>query len=86
MTDVTVRSALQRDPRTGGSAIEVAAEGGVVTLTGRVETDEIKDAAGEVARKQPGVLSVINELRVSPGDRDKPLGPRHLVYTQWWQE
>lgn len=60
----TIMQALQEDDRTRGSIIEVATTGGVVTLSGDVKTEAIRMAAEEIARQQPGVVQVINELRV----------------------
>ena len=44
--------------------IDVNTTNGVVTLTGQVETEDIKHRAEEVARAVPGVLRVENNLQV----------------------
>ncbi len=56
---------LLADERTSGFEIEVAAEGGAVTLTGRVDSDAAKTAAGEVAASVEGVQGVNNQLQVA---------------------
>jgi osmotically-inducible protein OsmY len=43
---------------------EVIAERGVVTLKGTAPTPEIKAAAEAIARRMPGVVTVIDELEV----------------------
>ena len=60
-----VTEALLRDPRTRNSVIEVAKEGGIVTLKGTVENEQIRQAAEDIAYQQDGVITVINEIKVS---------------------
>lgn len=66
MSDLTLRiaDALQNDPRTDEAAIEVINDRGVVTLAGEVDSHEIRVAATEIARAQPGVISVVSTIRV----------------------
>ena len=59
-----VSEALEQDPRTKKSIIDVGYNQGVVVLTGVVKTHGIVQAAEEIARAQPGVISVINEMKV----------------------
>ena len=59
-----VMEALQNDPRTKGAIIDVAASGGIVTLSGKVKSQQVREAAEEIARGQSDVLSVVNELKV----------------------
>jgi osmotically-inducible protein OsmY len=68
MTDVSQRvlEALQNDSRIKGTLIDVAYNQGVVTLSGQVKTEALREAAEEVARQQGGVVSVINEIKVVP--------------------
>ena len=62
---VRVRLAGNRD--TGGAGrIKVAVTGGSVVLTGKVDSDRQKSAAGKQARKVKGVKSVVNQLVVDP--------------------
>ena len=61
-----VTAALLEDTRTGLSPIEVTSDFGVVTLSGRVPTEEVRQAAERIARRQRGVVEVINALYVAP--------------------
>lgn len=58
--------ALGQDPRTRDLPIGVYPKLGVVRLSGAVHTAGQKAAAEEIARKFPGVRSVINDLLVDP--------------------
>ncbi len=69
-----VLSALLEDPRTRLYTIEVTSDHGVVTLSGTVPSEEVKRAAEEIARRQKGVVSVINALKVQ-ADEWEPLFP-----------
>jgi hypothetical protein len=60
--DIRERFAQARD--LDASEIEVDVEAGVVTLEGRVEERSMKDAAGEIAERVPGVHRVRNHLHV----------------------
>jgi len=60
--ETRVCTALAADPRTKQAVIEVIADRGVVTLQGQVEKAETRAAAAEIARQQPGVTVVHNEL------------------------
>ena len=66
--ETTVENALQADPTVGKYPITVAVQGSTVSLTGRVDSQNIKDAAEKIAYSVPGVLDVTNELVV--GDTD----------------
>lgn len=60
-----VMSALVQDKRIGGQAIAVRAAGGEVFLKGIVDSEDLKNLAGLVARGIAGVRSInIEELRV----------------------
>lgn len=67
-TQVSVRekieSVLINDSQTQDAAIEVINNGGIVTLIGKVESEDIAQAAEELARSQDGVIKVINSLVV----------------------
>jgi osmotically-inducible protein OsmY len=67
-TDVRLRGAVVRqldwDPEVDASAIGVAADDGVVTLTGFVDTYAGKLAAERVARRVRGVRAVANDITV----------------------
>ena len=59
-----VQSALMKDPRMKKADIDVSCTRGIVTLTGKVKSEEAREAAEEIARAQDGVTTVINELKV----------------------
>ncbi len=67
-----VIAALDEDPRTKLAVIGVSSSRGQVRLSGKVDTEAIKEDAGEVAAGQKGVLSVTNALVVAP-DEDTPV-------------
>ncbi|MBN1399308.1 MAG: BON domain-containing protein [Anaerolineae bacterium] len=60
-----VMAALRSDPRTDLASIDVVARQGIVTLSGQVDSQGIKDAAGKLAAEQEGVVQVINDLEVA---------------------
>lgn len=51
-------------PRAGASVIEVSYARGIVTLSGTVESDAVRQALEEIARQQAGVRDVVNHPRV----------------------
>jgi len=57
---------LLNDPRTKdySSNIDVAADRGIITLAGAVPSEKVREAAEEIARNSPGVITVQNELKV----------------------
>ena len=55
---------IDADPAIHAWEIGVAAEDGVITLTGTVETEGFKIAAERAAKRVEGVRSVANALRV----------------------
>ena len=63
--------ALYADERVSGSAINVDANGGVVTLRGKVGSDAEKKTAAEVAKGIEGVTQVKNNLEVVPSAEKK---------------
>ena len=67
MTDITdrVTAALLEDSRTKNAMIDVGCTQNVCTLSGTVKSEAIREAAEEIARRQPGVVTVINELKVA---------------------
>ncbi len=70
-TELTARivTALAQDERTSLLTIEVAVDRGIVTLRGTVPTAEHKEAAEAITRAIPGVVTVINELKVVPEEK-----------------
>ncbi len=61
-----VRVKLANDPDVGGIKIDVDAHDGAVTLTGKVKTDKQRVKAEKIAKKVKGVVSVNNQLVISP--------------------
>ncbi len=59
-----VSRALLSDPRTSKALIDVNGRNGIVTLGGEVREQKTRDFAEEIARRQKGVVSVINEIKV----------------------
>lgn len=59
-----IEEALLNDARTAKSVIDVGFRNGIVTLTGSVRNASISQAAEEIARSNPGVLQVVNELHI----------------------
>ncbi|HZD55250.1 MAG TPA: BON domain-containing protein [Anaerolineales bacterium] len=59
-----VANALLEDPRTEDAIIDVANDRGIITLTGTVASEEIRQAAEDIARDNQGVITVVNELKV----------------------
>ena len=67
-SDVEIRNAVLRqlewDPEVDASAIAATAAGGVVTLTGFVDSYSAKLAAERVAKKIRGVRGIANDIQV----------------------
>ncbi len=62
----TVLWALRSDPRVNANLLIVRVEDGVAYLTGRQDTAEAREAAGEVAAGVTGVVQVVNQVEVLP--------------------
>jgi osmotically-inducible protein OsmY len=61
-----VKAKLASDVRASSLAnIEVNTTNGVVTLTGQVESEDVRRSAGEVAATVAGVIRVNNNLQVA---------------------
>jgi osmotically-inducible protein OsmY len=61
---VSMRLAV--DPDVKGGALKVSSKDGVVTITGRVDTEKAKRKAEKLAKKVKGVKSVTNDVTVGP--------------------
>jgi len=75
MTDDELRrqvaAELSWDPQIDGEAIEVSADGGLITLRGTVASLRQKQAGSKAAARVRGVIRVANELRVRIPLRDR---------------
>ena len=60
-----VHHALIADERTATAVIDVVSDRDQVILQGKVDSDEIRHSAEEIAQQQPGVSSVDNRLTVA---------------------
>jgi osmotically-inducible protein OsmY len=59
-----IEQSLMADERTRDANIEVVNQRGVVTLSGKVESESIASAAEEIAQNQSGVIKVVNSLMI----------------------
>ena len=86
MTDASIveeiTAALSTDPRTDVVVVGVINERGVVSLKGQVGDPNTREAAEEIARRQPGVVDVINELEVKIDDATELLQFRAMLLEQ----
>lgn len=60
-----VSQALAQDPCTRMADIEVHSTLGAVTLSGKVLSSKIREAASEIAREQSGVVAVTDQLKIA---------------------
>jgi osmotically-inducible protein OsmY len=63
-----IKTALNADPVTKGTEVGIQSLGGVVELSGFVDSQQAKDRAGQIAATTPGVVKVYNNL-VTPTGR-----------------
>jgi len=80
-----VVTALRSDPRTDIAGIDVIARGALVTLSGQVDSQEIKDVAQKIAAEQKGVVEVVNELEVKTDEQSPDLHTTWLAHTNFGQ-
>ena len=59
-----VRQKLAGDQVVKGGALTVDVKGGVVTISGNVQSDKQKTKAERIAHKVKGVKSVVNQIKV----------------------
>jgi osmotically-inducible protein OsmY len=65
-TEIQIQKNLLEDRRTQSAPIGVIYSNGIVTLTGEAANEEIAHVAEEISRKQPGVITVINDIKAKP--------------------
>jgi hypothetical protein len=58
-----VQARLAADPVAREATIGVETKAGIVSLSGAVATDTVRDSAERIARDTPGVTAVDNDLR-----------------------
>ena len=68
----SVKTALVNDPQVGTIPIEVRATGGVVRLTGRVDSDAQRQRAISLAKTVPGVTEVVPDLHIGAAESAPP--------------
>jgi osmotically-inducible protein OsmY len=82
-TDAAIRArvsaGLAADRRTDVAVIDVESDRAVVTLSGYVDSEDVREAAEEIASQQPGVTMVVNALEVSPDEHSRALRYRPVV-------
>lgn len=75
-----ITAALADDQRTALVPIEVIVDRGIVTLKGTVPTPAIRAAAETIARCQPSVVTVINELEIRREEPNPMLAAGALLH------
>jgi len=83
---VKIDTALWSDLRFWGKQISVETELGVVTLRGKVDSEETKKMAAEIARRIEGVKQVRNELEVVPRERRAEVDARDQAIARELEE
>jgi osmotically-inducible protein OsmY len=74
-----ITAALSSDPRTDVAIVGVINERGVVNLKGQVDDPNTREAVERIARQQPGVVDVINDLEVKIDDATELLRFRTML-------
>lgn len=80
-----VRSALRWDPYTDSQEIQVAAQGGRITLSGRVDTTFHRAQARHIARSIRGVKDVADTLQVRREEAAYFYSPYLVPYAPYWE-
>src|SRR5262245_38800443 len=77
-TRASVLAALQLNREVAPWPIEVAAAAGVVALSGRAPSAQVRDGAGRIAAAVPGVREVENRIEIEPALPPPARGARSL--------
>ena len=66
ITDIVERitAGLRDDPRTQDAQIDVLDDRGRLIITGKVESEDAREAAVKIAQKEGGLFRITNELRI----------------------
>lgn len=67
-----VQSKLAADSDTGSLKLNVATDGGVVTLSGSAATEIEQDKAEQIAKHTAGVKRVVNHIALNPSSATTP--------------
>lgn len=59
-----LRRKLANDPDVKGAGLDVIVKTGAVTLRGKVHDERAREKAEKIAKKEKGVTSVTNELKL----------------------
>ena len=68
-----IQSKVAADPETKDSSVAVAAKQGNVTLSGKVNSAAAQQKVEQIARLEPGVVSIENETSVQPDAVSAPV-------------
>lgn len=68
-----VNAALADHEETAKYPVEAVNDTGVITLSGKVPSDEVRDKAEEIAEDVEGVVEVVNDLSVGEIGADSDL-------------
>jgi hyperosmotically inducible protein len=69
-----VEERLKEEPVYKFGTVDVKTYGGLVQLSGFVDTEDQKRRAEDIARKVPGATHVVNALVIKPGSTPTPTG------------
>ena len=67
---LAAQKALLDDPRTREHGIEAQDDNGVITLNGRVPSQEVSEIAESIVKDTRGVTGVINTLEVQDREQE----------------
>ncbi len=72
MTTTKVKTALALSKDVSAFRLDIDSHDGVVTLSGRVPSERVKQLAAEISRQTAGVRSVRNNLVIDPSTKPNP--------------